>query len=189
MGRLIYSMITSLDGYAIDAEGRFDFSPVTEEVHRFIAAQMETIDVFLLGRRMYETMLFWETADLDPAQLPFVIDFARRWQDTKKIIYSTTLQQVSSARTRIERSFDPGAIHALKSSTDGELNISGPELAAQAIRAGLVDEYQPIIGPTVAGGGTPFFPAGLHLDLELLEEHRFVVDGLWLRYVPQARDR
>lgn len=186
MGKMIYSMITSLDGYAIDADGGFDFGAIDEESHLFFGEQMSSVGAFLYGRRMYETMVFWETAHLNPAHPPFVVEFARQWQAIDKVVYSTTLQDVSSESTRIERSFDPEAVRALKSSTDRDFTVDGPELAAQAIRAGLVDEYQPIVGPTVAGGGTPFFPTGHRLDLELLDERRFATGGLWLRYAPAS---
>jgi dihydrofolate reductase len=187
MGKLIYSMITSLDGYAIDAGGSSDFIAIDEESHQFIGEQMSSVGTFLYGRRMYETMVFWETAHLDPAAPSFVVEFAREWQAIDKVVYSTTLVDVSSERTRIERSFDPEAVLELKASTDRDFTVDGPGLAAQAIRAGLVDEYQPIVGPTVAGGGTPFFPVGLRLDLELLDEHRFTAGGLWLRYTAVSR--
>ncbi|SMH42661.1 Dihydrofolate reductase [Rathayibacter oskolensis] len=185
MGRLIYSMITSLDGYALDADGGSDFIAIDDESHRFFGDQLSSVGTFLYGRRMYETMLFWETANLDPAHPPFIAEFARQWQDADKIVYSTTLQEVSSERTRIERSFDPDAVRALKDGSAQDLTVDGPTLAAQAVRAGLVDEYQPVLGPVVAGGGTPFFPAGVHLDLELLEQRSFSAGGLWLRYVPR----
>jgi dihydrofolate reductase len=184
MGRLIYSMITSLDGYAIDADGGFDFMEVGRETHDFFREQLRSVGTFLHGRRMYEVMLFWETAHLNPESPPFIVDFARAWQAAEKVVFSTTLAEVSSERTRIERSFDLEAIRALKASSDRDITIDGPELAAQAVRAGLIDEYQPVLGPKVVGGGTPFFPAGLRLDLTLLDEKRLASGGLWLRYVP-----
>ncbi|KQQ07866.1 dihydrofolate reductase family protein [Rathayibacter sp. Leaf296] len=182
MGQLIYSMITSLDGYAIDAEGGSDFLDVGKEAHDFFAEQLRSVGTFLYGRRMYETMLFWETAHLDPDHPEFVVDFARAWQAADKVVYSTTLQEVSSERTRIERSFDPAAVRALKDASTRDLTVDGPELASHAVCAGLVDEYQPILGPVAVGGGTPFFPPGRRLDLRLLDQHRFSSGGLWLRY-------
>lgn len=125
-------------------------------------------------------------AHLNPAHPPFVVEYAREWQAIDKIVSSTTLQDVSSERTRIERSFAPEAVRALKSISDRDATVDGPDLAAQAIRAGLVDEYQPVVGPTAVGGGTPFFPSGLRLDLELLDEHRFTAGGIWLRYAPAS---
>jgi dihydrofolate reductase len=184
VGKLIYSMITSLDGYAIDADGGFDFIDIDEESHDFFADRMRSVGTFLYGRRMYETMVFWETVHLNPEAPPFIVDFARVWQAADKVVYSTTLQDVTSARTRIERSFDAEEIRELTASSDRDVTIDGPALAWQAVRAGLVDEYQPVLGPKAVGGGTPFFPLGVRLDLTLLEERRFASGGLWLRYVP-----
>ncbi|SMQ68357.1 dihydrofolate reductase family protein [Agreia sp. VKM Ac-1783] len=186
MGKLIYSMITSLDGYAIDAEGGFDFTEVGEDEHDFFGEQLRSVGTFLYGRRMYETMVFWETAHLLEQAPPFIVDFARVWQAADKVVYSTTLQDVSSERTRIERSFDVAAIRELKSASESDITIDGPHLAAHAVRAGLVDEYQPVLGPKTVGGGTPFFPIGIRLDLRLLDEHRLSSGGLWLRYVPAS---
>jgi dihydrofolate reductase len=186
MGKLIYSMITSLDGYAIDADGGSDFGAVDEELHSFIVDQLDSVTTCLYGRRMYETMLFWETVHLNPEAPPFIVEYARYWQSLDKVVYSTTLTEVSSERTRIERSFDPDAVRALKESMEGDLTVDGPELAAHAIRAGLVDEYQPILGTVVCGGGIPFFPKETRLDLTLLDERRFDSGGIWLRYAPTA---
>ncbi|NYD68117.1 dihydrofolate reductase family protein [Agromyces atrinae] len=184
MGSLIYSMITSLDGYAIGPDGSSEFLDVDQEAHDFFAQQMTSFGTFLYGRRMYETMLFWETAHLDPDYPPFIADFARAWQAIDKVVYSRTLEDVASERTRIERSFEPEEVRAFVTASDLDVTIDGPELAAQAIRAGIVDEFQPIVGPVVAGGGTPFFPAGTTLALELLNEYRFASGGVWLRYRP-----
>jgi dihydrofolate reductase len=184
MGRLIYSMITSLDGYAIDADGGFDFMDVGKETHEFFREQLRAVGTVLSGRRMYETMVFWETAHLDPDAPPYIVDFARAWQATDKVVFSKTLADVSSERTRIERSFDAEAIREFVAFSERDVGIEGPELAAQAVRAGLVDEYQPVLGPRAVGGGTPFFPAGVRLDLTLLDEKRLASGGMWLRYVP-----
>lgn len=184
MGRLIYSMITSLDGYAIDSDGGFDFIDNDRESHDFFSEQLRSVDTFLYGRRMYETMIFWETVHLHPEAPDFIVEFARGWQAADKVVYSTTLKEVSSERTRIERSFDVDAIRELKAASDRDITIDGPELASHAIRAGLVDEYQPVLGPRAVGEGTPFFPQGHRLDLTLLDERRFASGGLWLRYVP-----
>jgi dihydrofolate reductase len=183
MGRLIYSMITSLDGYAIDAAGGFDFIDNDEESHDFFSEQLRSVGTFLYGRRMYETMVFWETVHLNPEAPPFIVEFARTWQAAEKVVYSTTLQDVTSERTRIERTFDVDAVRELKAASDDDI-IDGPELASHAIRAGLVDEYQPVLGPKTVGGGTPFFPQGYRLNLTLLDQRRFASGGLWLRYVP-----
>jgi dihydrofolate reductase len=184
MGRLIYSMITSLDGYAVDADGGFDFIDNDQESHDFFGEQLRSVGTFLYGRRMYETMVFWETAHAHPEAPPFIVEFARVWQAAEKVVYSTTLQAVASERTRIERTFDVDAIRELKAASDSDITIDGPELASHVIRAGLVDEYQPVLGPKAVGGGTPFFPRGHRLELTLLDEHRFASGGLWLRYVP-----
>lgn len=183
MARLIYSMITSLDGHTQDEEGGFGWgAPDDEDLHTFINEQTASVGTFLYGRRMYETMLYWETAHTVPDQPPFVLDWARLWQATDKIVYSRTLTAPSSARTRIEREFDPDAVRRLKAEADRDLTVDGPELAAHAIRAGLVDEYQLIVSPVVVGGGKRFFPEGVRLALTLLDERRFANGVVFLRY-------
>lgn len=182
MGKLIYSMITSLDGYVSDADGEFSWSMPDEELHQFVAELSRSFGTYLYGRRMYETMVFWETADADPEAPAFVRDYARIWQDTDKVVYSTTLPEVSSRRTRLERSFDPDDVRRLKADSELDLTIDGPHLAAQAIRAGLVDEYQLYVSPAVVGGGNRFFPDDVRVDLELLDERRFTSGVVYLRY-------
>ncbi|MGH3680042.1 MAG: dihydrofolate reductase family protein [Natronosporangium sp.] len=183
MGKLIYSMITSLDGFVSDPAGNFGWgAPDDEEAHRFINEQSRSIGTYLYGRRMYEMMVYWETAHTVPEQPPFMLDFARIWQATDKIVYSTTLTEVDSARTRIERTFDPDAVRRLKQESDHDLTVDGPHLAAQAIRAGLVDEYQLIVGPAIVGGGNRFFPDDVRVDLELRDERRLGSDVVFLRY-------
>jgi dihydrofolate reductase len=182
MGKLIYSMITSVDGYVSDTDGNFGWGVADQEVHDFINEYAKSIGTYLYGRRMYETMVFWETAHANPEHPPFIVDFARTWQAADKIVYSTTLDEVASERTRLERSFEPDAIRKLKAESDRDLTIDGPHLAAQAIRAGLVDEFHPIVGPALAGGGKRFFPDGVRIDLELLDEHRFANGVVYLRY-------
>jgi dihydrofolate reductase len=183
MGNLIYSMIISLDGYIEDEHGRFGWgAPEDEEVHSYINALASSLRTYLYGRRMYETMLYWETAHTLPDQPPFLLEFARQWQAAEKIVYSRTLAEPRSARTRVEREFDPDAVRRLKAEAEHDISVDGPELAAQAIRAGLVDEFQMIICPAVVGGGKRFFPDGVRLDLELLEEHRFGNGVVILRY-------
>ena len=182
MGKLIYSMLTSLDGYVSGQDGLFDWAGADEEVHDFITEQMPSIGTYLNGRRMYEVMVFWETAHLEPDLPAYILDFARTWRAADKIVYSTTLEEVSSERTRIERTFDPEAVRKLKAESELDLTIDGPTLAAHAIRAGLVDEYQPFVCPVIAGGGKPFFPDGLQGNLELLDEHRFGNGVMFLRY-------
>ena len=182
MGKLIYSMITTLDGYVSGPDGTFGWGGVDEELHDFVSELMASVGTYLNGRRMYETMVFWETAHLEPDAPAFILDFARRWQATDKIVYSTTLTEVSSERTRIERTFDADAVRKLKAESALDLTIDGPTLAAHAIRAGLVDEYQLYVAPAIVGGGHRFFPDGVHADLELLDERRFDNGLTYLRY-------
>lgn len=182
MGKLIYSMITSLDGYVSDPDGNFGWGAPEEESHTFINEQVKSVGTYLYGRRMYETMVYWETAHTLPDQPPHELEWARLWQAADKIVYSTTLNEVSSARTRIERTFDPESVRRLKAASDRDLTVDGPHLAAHAIRAGLVDEYQLIVGPVVVGGGNPFFPDDVRVDLELLDERRFSNGVVYLRY-------
>ena len=183
MGKLIHSMLTSLDGYTEDEHGRFGWgAPQDEEVHSFINALASSIGTYLYGRRMYETMVYWETAHTIPGQPQFVLDWARQWQAAKKIVYSRTQAEPRSARTHIEREFDPDAVRRLKADAQHDISVDGPELAGQAIRAGLVDEFQMIVCPVIVGGGKRFFPDGVRLDLELLEERRFASGVLILRY-------
>jgi dihydrofolate reductase len=185
LGKLIYSAITSLDGYICDEDGNFDWAAPDEEVHGFINDLERPVGTYLLGRRMYETMLFWETASMD--EEPDVMrDFAAIWREADKIVYSTTLDETSSARTRIEREFEPGAVRQLKASSERDLTIGGPHLAAHALRAGLVDECQLFVGPIIIGGGTAALPDGLRLELELLDERHFANGTLYLRYRTRA---
>jgi dihydrofolate reductase len=183
MAKLIYSMITSLDGYAEAAEGDLGTGPAEdEEVFRFIGDAFRHVGTFLYGRQMYETMVFWETAQTVPELPPHMLDYARDWQAADKVVYSTTLESVSSARTTIERSFDPDAVRRLKAGADHDLSVDGPNLAAQAIAAGLVDEYHLFVTTTVVGGGKRFFPDGVRLDLELVEERSFDSGLIYARY-------
>ncbi|ROS75477.1 dihydrofolate reductase family protein [Cellulomonas sp. PhB143] len=182
MGRLIYSMITSLDGYAKAAEGDLGTGAEDPEVHTFIGDRFRSVGTFLYGRRMYETMVFWETADQDPDAPPHIAQYARDWQAAEKVVYSTTLGSASSARTRIERTFDPEAVRRLKAESDHDLSVDGPNLAAQAIAAGLVDDYHLFVTTSVIGGGTRFFPDGVRLDLELVEERAFPTGLIYAHY-------
>jgi dihydrofolate reductase len=190
MAKLIYSMIMSLDGYTEDEHGRFGWgAPEDEEVHSYINHLAAQFGTYLYGRRMYETMVYWETAHAVPDQPRFVLDFAKQWQAAEKIVYSRTLGQPRSARTRIEREFDPDAVRRLKANAQRDITVDGPELAAQAIRAGLVDEFQMIVCPVVVGSGKRFFPDGVRLDLELVEERRFRKGVVILRYAVRSRPR
>lgn len=181
MAKLIYSAIASLDGYIADEDGNFDWAKPDEEVHTFINELERPVGTCLLGRRMYEVMLAWEA--IDPAgQPPFIRDFAEIWQEADKIVYSKTLEVVSSARTRIERDFDAEAVRQMKASAERDISVGGPELAAQAITAGLVDEYQLFVTPFLVGGGNPSLPEGVRLRLELVDERRFGNGMVYLRY-------
>jgi dihydrofolate reductase len=183
MATLIYSMLTSLDGYTEDEHGGFGWgAPEDGEVHSYVNELASPVGTYLYGRRMYETMVYWETAHTIPDQPQFVLDWARQWQAAEKIVYSRTLAEPRSARTRIEREFDSDAVQRLKASTEHDITVDGPELAAQAIRAGLVDEFQMIVCPVVVGSGKRFFPGGVRLDLELVEERRFGNGVVVLRY-------
>jgi dihydrofolate reductase len=177
MGRLIYSTIASLDGYIEDRNGKFDWAAPDEEVHRFVNEVERPIGTYLYGRRMYETMLFWESVH---GQADHIQDYAEIWQAADKIVYSKTLDQVSSDRTRIERDFEPDAVRRLK--RGGDISVGGAALASQALRAGLVDEYQTFIAPVVVGGGKRALPDDVHLELELLDERRFGNGTVYLRY-------
>jgi dihydrofolate reductase len=182
MGKLIYGMITSLDGYAEAAEGDLGTGAEDEEVHTFIGDRFRSVGTFLYGRRMYETMVFWETAHAEPDAPPHIVQYARDWQAADKIVYSTTLEGVSSDRTRIERTFDPDAVRRLKAEADHDLSVDGPHLAAQAIAAGLVDEYHLFTTTSVVGGGKRFFPDGVRLDLDLVEQRAFDTGLIYAHY-------
>jgi dihydrofolate reductase len=184
MARLIYSAIMSLDGYIADADGRFEWAAPDEEVHAFVNELERPVGTYLYGRRMYETMLYWETAHTLAGQRPVSLDFARIWQAADKIVYSTTLQAPDTGGTRIERAFDPDQIRKLKESADRDLTVGGANLAAQAIAAGLVDEYQLFVVPAVVGGGTRALPDQVRLHLALAEEHRFGSGTVYLCYRP-----
>jgi len=182
MAKLIYSMITSLDGYAEAADGDLGNGAENQEVHTFIGDVFRHVGTFLYGRRMYETMVFWETAHTLPDVPAHILQYSRDWQAAEKVVYSTTLESVSSAKTRIERTFDPDAVRELKAEADHDLSVDGPNLAAQAIKAGLVDEYHLLMTTSVVGGGKRFFPDGVRLDLELVEERAFDNGLIYARY-------
>jgi dihydrofolate reductase len=182
MTRLIYSAITSLDGYIEDEAGNFDWAEPDEEVFAFVNDLERPAGTSLYGRRMYETMLFWETAHTRVDQSPAAQDFTQIWQAADKIVYSKSLETVSSARTRIERDFDPEAVRQMKASAARDITVGGPDLAAQAIKAGLVDELQLFITPIVVGDGKPALPGNVRLNLALLDEHRFGSGVVYLHY-------
>ena len=179
MTKLIYSAITSLDGYVADENGNFDWAAPDEEVHGFVNDLQRPVGIHLYGRRMYEVMVAWETLD-DPQ--PVMRDFAELWQAADKIVYSRTLETVSSARTRIERDFDPEAVRQMKAAAGRDITVSGPDLAAHAIKAGLVDECHLFVTPVVVGGGTQSLPDDVRLELDLLDERRFRSGVVHLHY-------
>ena len=183
MGTLICTGITSLDGYVADTDGNFDWSTPDEEVHAFVNDLERSVTTHLLGRRLYQVMLAWESMRPDDNSLPDVIrDYATVWQAADKIVFSRTLAEPSSRRTRIERSFDPEMVRQLKAAASGNLSVGGPHLAAQAFAAGLVDEVQMFLSPVVVGGGTRFLPDDLSLSLDLTAEHRFGNGVVFLGY-------
>ncbi len=182
MAKLIYTAITSLDGYVADEDGNFDWAAPDEEVHTFVNDLERPAGTYLYGRRIYEVMLYWETAHTVAGQPPFIQDYAAIWQAADKIVYSKTLETVSSARTRIERDFDPKAVRQMKASAGRDITVGGPDLAAQALRAGLVDECHLFVSPVVVGGGKRFLPNNVRLNLELLDERRFGNGMVHLHY-------
>jgi dihydrofolate reductase len=182
LAKLIYSAISSLDGYVADEDGNFRWAAPDEEVHSFINDLERPLGTYLYGRRMYEVMGFWESADILADESPIMRDFAELWQAADKVVYSKTLEAVSTKRTRLERAFDPEAIRHMKAEAGRDLGIGGPELAAQAINAGLVDEYHLFITPVVIGSGNPAFPDRVRVELELLDERRFAGGVVHLHY-------
>jgi len=183
MADLIYSAITSLDGYVADEEGNFDWAAPDEDVHAYVNDLERPIGTYLYGRRMYEVMTYWETAHTVPDQTPSVVlDYADLWQAADKVVYSTTMKSAPTARTRIERDFVPEAVREMKASGDRDLSVGGPGLAAKAMEAGLVDELRWFATPIVVGGGTRWLPDGVSLELELADELRFGSGVVFLRY-------
>jgi dihydrofolate reductase len=181
MAKLYYSALASLDGYVADEDGKFDWAEPDEEVHTFINDLYRPVGTYLLGRRMYEVLLAWETIDVAD-QPSFIKDFAEIWQAADKIVYSKTLETVSSARTRIERDFDPEAVRQLKAEAERDLSVAGPELATQMFEARLLDECHLFLAPIVVGAGNPALPRNVRVMLELLDERRFGNGMVHLRY-------
>ena len=179
MAKLIYSAIASLDGFTEDQDGKFDWAAPDEQVHAFVNDLERPIGTYLYGRRMYETMAAWETM-ADPA--PVMRDYTEIWQAAEKVVYSATLEAVTSARTRLERSFDPEAVRELKAASERDLSVGGPTLAAAAAAAGLVDELHLFLNPIVVGGGKPALPDGARVALELMGERRFDSGVVYVRY-------
>jgi dihydrofolate reductase len=182
VAKLIYATIASLDGYAADAKGNFDWAEPDEEVHRFVNDLERPIGTYLYGRRMYDVMVAWETADTIAGVPPYIRDFAELWQAADKTVYSRTLSDVSSAKTRIERDFDPAAVRRLKATSHQDISIGGPDLAGQAIRSGLVDECHLFVAPILIGGGQPSLPHGVRAELSLVGERRFSNGMVHLHY-------
>jgi dihydrofolate reductase len=179
VAKLIYSTLASLDGYIEDADGKFGWAAPDEEVHAFVNELERPIGTYLYGRRMYEVMTFWETAD---DQEPVMVDYAGIWRAAQKVVYSRTLHDVATPRTRLEREFDTEAVRRLKAEAPHDLSIGGPGIAAHALAAGLVDEYHLFLSPVAVGGGKRALPEGVRLDLHLLAERRFENGTVYLRY-------
>lgn len=182
MGRLIYTAITSLDGYVNDTAGGFDWSAPDGEVHAFVNDLERDVSTYLYGRRLYEVMVAWETISTDPEQGVETADYARIWQAADKIIYSASDPSVGSERTRVLTAFEPAEVRAIKAAHTGALSIGGPTLAASALRAGLVDEIRLLLNPVVVGGGTAALPDDVRLELELLAHRRFSHGVVYLAY-------
>ena len=180
MARLVFTAITSLDGYVVDRDGTFDWAMPSEEVHAFVNDLERDVGTYLYGRRMYEVMSYWADppADSDPVEL----DYAQVWQAADKVVYSRTLSEATTPRTRLEREFDAQAARRLVDDAPQAVSIAGPTLAAHALRAGIVDEVQLLLNPVIVGGGTPALPEDVRLDLELLDERRFENGVVYVRY-------
>ena len=181
MAKLIYGGITSLDGYINDENGEFDWSAPDAEVHAFVNELERSVGTYLYGRRMYDVMEVWETMPTE-GEPDEIRDYAEIWRAAEKVVFSSTLEDVTTSRTRIEREFNPAWVRELKATSDRDIGLGGSELSAQAVRAGLVDEYYLLVSPVVVGGGTPFLPQGVRLNLELIDERRFGNGVVFMRY-------
>jgi dihydrofolate reductase len=184
MAKLMYSTITSLDGYVEDKDGNFDWAAPDEQVHSFVNDLERPVGTYLYGRRMYETMIYWESAHTVRDQVPAGREYAKIWQAAEKIVYSRTLEDVSSAKTRLQRSFEAEEVRELKATAERDVTVGGAELAAQAIKAGLVDELHLFVTPVIVGGGKRALPNSLWLTLELLDVRRFEGGVVHLCYAP-----
>lgn len=187
MGKLIYAAITSLDGYIEDSDGSFDWAVPDAEVHGFVNDLEAAIGTHLYGRRMYETMAVWETFGDQPELSAAEADYAAMWRSLDKVVYSRTLDVVSTSRTRLERTFDATAVRHIKDGAEGDISISGPDLARHAFDTGLVDEVHLFAFPILVGGGKPGLPRGVRMDLELIDERRFGSGVVHMRYRTLAR--
>lgn len=181
MGNLIYSAITSLDGYVNDAAGGFEWAAPDEEVHAFVNAQEREVGTYLYGRKLYDVMLAWESMDLTD-EPPVMHDYALLWREADKVVYSTSLEAAASDRTTLARTWDADQVRRLKSESERPVSIGGPTLAALALRDGLVDEIHLYLNPVLVGGGTPALPQGVRVDLRLRDEHRFGNGVVHLHY-------
>ncbi len=181
MAKLLYAAIVSLDGFVADENGAFDWSAPDEEVHAFVNELERPIGTYLYGRRMYDVMKVWETMELD-GEPPVMRDYAELWRAADKVVYSRTLESVSTPRTRLDREFDPPAVAQLKADASSDITVGGPSLAGAALAAGLVDEVSLFFSPVLVGGGTRALPDGVRLDLELLDERRFASGVVYVRY-------
>ena len=182
MAKLIFDAFTSLDGHVADATGDFQWAELGDDVHAYINTRESRIGTYLFGRRMYETMAVWETPEALDNLSAAARAFEPIWRAADKIVFSSTLRSVSTAKTRLLAGFDPDVVRELKAGATRDIAIGGPKLAAYAIRAGLVDEFDLLIAPVVAGGGTPYWLAGVSLRLELIDEHRFANGIVHVRY-------
>ena len=188
VAKLIYSAITSLDGFTEDAEGTFDWAAPDLEVHEFVNDRERPIGTYLYGRRMYETMVYWETVSTGPEQPEAIRDYAQIWRSADKVVYSRTLAAASSERTHVERAFDPAAIASLKETAAQDISIGGAELAAAAIRAGVVDEIHLLMNPILVGGGKPALPSDVRVPLSLSDERRFANGVVYVAYQVRGTD-
>jgi dihydrofolate reductase len=182
VAQLIYTAIASLDGYVADERGDFDWAEPDEEVHRFVNELERPVGTYLYGRRLYEVMRFWESAPTGPDEPGHLREYAEIWQAADKVVYSTTLERVSTANTRLERNFDPDAVAKLKTESERDLSVGGATLAAHAFEHRLVDDCQLFVVPILVGGGTRSLPDGVRLDLELVDERRFASGVVYLHY-------
>ena len=187
MARLIYSVIESLDGYVADESGNFDWAAPDEEVHGFVNDLERGVGTYLYGRRMYETMVYWETAHELVGEPDVIQDYTRLWQAAEKIVYSKTLEAARSARTRIERDFEPESVRRMKAAAGRDISVGGPHLAAQALRAGLVDELHLLVAPVVIGGGHRSLPDGVRIKLDLIDQRAFRSGVVHLHYRTTTR--
>jgi dihydrofolate reductase len=181
MGQLVYTAITSLDGYVNDAEGRFDWSEPDPQVHQFVNDLERDAGTYLLGRRLYEVLRVWQ--DVDVAEPDYIRDYAQIWRAADKVVFSRTLDSVSTPRTRLEKSFDPAAVRRLVEASDHDVSVGGATLAGVALANGLVTELRALVSPVVVGGGTPWLPDEVRVDLELLDQRRFDNGVVYLRYL------